>query len=100
MTSLAERLLEKGIRPQKHRDGNHKLLCPKCSHTRRNRKDPCLSLTIDRSGAGWKCHHCGWSGGVVERDSAKLLRWARLAAPIKPSRSPGEPPPAVFAWLA
>jgi len=100
MTSLAERLLEHGIRPQNHRDGNHKLLCPKCSPTRRNRKDPCLSLTIDRRGAVWKCHHCGWSGGVVERDSAKLLRWARLAAPIKPSRSPGEPTPAVLAWLA
>jgi twinkle protein len=92
--------LEHGIRPRSHRDGNHKLLCPKCSHTRRNRKDPCLSLTIDRRGAVWNCHHCGWSGSVVEHDSAKLLRWARQAAPIKPSRSPGEPTPAVLAWLA
>jgi twinkle protein len=100
MESVAERLLEHGIRPRSYRDGDQKLLCPKCSHTRRNRKDPCLSLTIDRRGAAWKCHHCGWSGSVVERDSATLLRWARLAAPIKPSRSPGEATPAVLQWIA
>jgi twinkle protein len=98
--SLAVRLLEHGIRPRSHRDGGHKLLCPKCSHTRRNRKDPCLSLTIDRRGAVWKCHHCGWSGCVVERDSVEHLRWARLAVPSKPSRSPGEPTPAVLQWIA
>jgi twinkle protein len=102
MTSLAEQLLEHGIRPRSYRDGDHKLLCPECSHTRKDRKDPCLSLTINRGSAVWFCHHCGWKGSVNERESGRVQPRARRqsAAPIKPSRSPGEPTPAVLAWLA
>lgn len=101
MASLAEQLLEHGIRPRSYRDGDHKLLCPQCSHTRKDRKDPCLSLTVDRGSAVWLCHHCGWKGSVAERESARVQRRQRQsAAPIKPSRSPGEPTPAVLAWLA
>lgn len=42
-----------------------KTLCPKCSHTRKNKKDPCLGVNIDE---GWyRCHNCDWSGTVKGR---------------------------------
>ena len=39
-----------------------KTTCPKCSHTRRNKKDPCLSIDIDEG--LYNCHNCGWQGNV------------------------------------
>jgi twinkle protein len=99
MAGLAERLLEHGIRAQHYRDGSQKLLCPKCSHHRRNRKDPCLSLTITAESAVWNCHHCNWAGN--ERGSTALPKtWPRKAAPVRPTRGPGELTPGVLAWLA
>lgn len=54
-----------GIKLRDWSSGNRKALCPKCSHTRRNKTDRCLSVTIiSDSEAVWHCHHCGWSGGV------------------------------------
>jgi twinkle protein len=43
--------------------GNHKTRCPKCSETRRNKREPCLSVLIDDAGVTWRCHHCGWEEG-------------------------------------
>ncbi len=40
--------------------GQVKTLCPKCSHTRKNRHEPCLSVNLDMN--RWLCHHCGWKG--------------------------------------
>lgn len=36
--------------------GNHKFICPSCSHTRKKKSDPCLSVNIDKGLA--KCWHC------------------------------------------
>ena len=47
MATLAERLLEHGIRARHYRDGGQKLLCPRCSRDRKKPNDPCLSLTIE-----------------------------------------------------
>ncbi len=44
-------------------NGNHKTLCPKCSSGRKNKKDPCLSVTISNETILVNCHNCGWSGG-------------------------------------
>jgi len=44
------------------RTGNVKTTCPQCSQARKNTKEPCLSVNTDE--ALWKCHHCGWSGGL------------------------------------
>jgi twinkle protein len=99
---LAERLLEHGIRPRSYREGSQKLLCPRCSHTRKHRSDLCLTLTIDPDGAVWNCHHCGWSGAVSERES-NISAWPRkrpAEAPIKPIVTPGNPTPAVLQWFA
>ena len=39
-----------------------KTKCPKCSHQRKNKNDPALSVNL-QSGS-YNCHHCGWSGNV------------------------------------
>lgn len=36
--------------------GNHKFVCPSCSHTRKKKSDPCLSVNLDKGVA--KCWHC------------------------------------------
>lgn len=62
---LSDAPLDHKIQLRDWRPGNHKTLCPQCSHTRKNKRDPCLSVTIDGDGkAVWLCHHCGWAGGT------------------------------------
>ena len=55
--------------------GEQDTTCPKCSHTRKKKNDPCLSVNIDRG--TWFCHHCSWSGGLGD---TKTPQWV---APIK-----------------
>jgi len=47
-----------GIDVSKVRGG--KMLCPRCSHTRKNKSDLCLSVNVAEG--IWNCHNCGWSG--------------------------------------
>ncbi|WP_431861423.1 DnaB-like helicase C-terminal domain-containing protein [Azospirillum sp.] len=69
MTELIAALAENGVRPQRgggFRRGDNYTTCPQCSHTRKKKTDPCLSVTLDdNGGAVWMCHHCGWSGNVA-----------------------------------
>jgi twinkle protein len=47
----------------KRNAGTDKVLCPKCSSTRKNKKDPCLSIDLE-TGA-YHCHNdCGFNGYV------------------------------------
>ena len=46
----------------KRSSGVIKTTCPKCSHTRKKKTDPCLSVDIDKG--VYKCHNCDWKGGV------------------------------------
>ncbi len=79
-----DRLDEAGIALPSHRPGNHRTLCPQCSHTRRKAQQRCLSVTLTTTGAVWLCHHCGWHGGVGERTNrtrnrdmgSRTRRWA------------------------
>lgn len=97
--SLAERLGNEGIRPKDLHDGDQKLLCPQCSDKRRNKNDPCLSLTIDADGAVWKCHHCEWSGGVRLRDRRD---WSPppKREPVRITRKPAALPAEAIAYFA
>ena len=57
------RLLALGIDLKKS-SGQAKVLCPKCSHPRKNKTEPCLSVNID-SGE-YNCHNgCGFKGSVA-----------------------------------
>lgn len=49
--------------------GEVKTQCPKCSHTRKNKKDPCLSVNVDEG--MWNCHHCNYSGSVKKMQPKK-----------------------------
>src|SRR5437764_9416337 len=102
MATLAERLLEHGTRPRSYAIGNHKLLCPKCSHTRKNKSDPYLSLTIEDDGAVWDCKNgCGFRGALKESEAPMARpRSKRPTAPIKPKARPSELTRAVLAWFA
>jgi twinkle protein len=99
MAVLAERLLAYGIRARTYRQGNHKLPCPRCSHTRRKQTESCLSLTIEADRAVWLCHHCRWSGAVNERDDWHPQR-RRTGAAVKPKATPGNPTPTLLQWFA
>lgn len=46
--------------------GNYRTTCPQCSHTRRNKTQPCLSVTIDDAGVVWNCHHCSYNGSYSD----------------------------------
>lgn len=56
-----DKLCDLGIRLRR-RSGNEKTVCPKCSHTRRNKTDQCLSVNI--TNGEYNCHNCGWKGNV------------------------------------
>jgi len=104
MASLADKLRERGIRLQRYEIGDQKALCPQCSHTRKKKTDPCLSVTIDGEGAVWNCHNhgCGFAGGVSDRDEpASVPRRPRpKAPPQKPKQPIDAPTPAVIAWAS
>ena len=46
--------------------------CPQCSHTRKKKKDKCLSVNLDKK--VWHCHHCGWDGGIKEEVKKEYFR--------------------------
>lgn len=47
------------------RVGAQKTHCPKCHVQRSNQHDRSLSVRIDETGIGWRCHHCQWTGGEL-----------------------------------
>jgi hypothetical protein len=63
MSTLGEILDKHQITLRNFNHGNHRTTCPRCSATRRKRRDPCLSISIDQAGVRWNCWHCGFSGG-------------------------------------
>jgi len=73
--------------------GQQKTVCPKCSHTRKHPKDPCLSVNVDDG--VYKCHNCGWKGSLHEKKE-----WT--PPPIeKPKEEPlTDLPEAVIKWFA
>lgn len=60
MSQLVEKLNAVGINLESYSVGSYKIKCPRCSHTRKKKEDPCLSVTIfDSDFAAWKCHNFG-----------------------------------------
>jgi|TARA_R110000782_G_scaffold103564_1_gene191015 twinkle protein len=54
--------------------GSYRTTCPECSHTRRNKTQPCLSVTIDEAGAVWNCHHCSYNGSYNDKNSNNFIK--------------------------
>lgn len=80
-------LSEHGIILRNRSVGDHKTTCPQCSHQRRNKKDPCLSVTIDdEGGAVWKCHHCDWVGNIPSNN--REYRPPKPVSYVKPKLPP------------
>lgn len=105
MTEVRELLAEQGIRLKGgYALGDHKGLCPRCSHTRRKKTDPCLSVTIEADRAVWCCHNhgCGFAGSVQERHEIDHSRphQRRTESPVKPKLEPGSLPANVIEWFA
>ena len=48
------------------RGGNQKIPCPKCSSSRKNKADPCLSVNV-QDGL-YNCHHCDFKGSIKNSD--------------------------------
>jgi 5S rRNA maturation endonuclease (ribonuclease M5) len=47
--------------------GRYYTVCPQCSHDRK--KKQAKSLSVEISKGVWKCHHCGWKGGLKKANS-------------------------------
>jgi twinkle protein len=77
-----EQLQSKGIQCRNY-NGEQKVICPKCSHERKNKKDPCLSVNV-KDGI-WNCHNCGWKGGIVlpkKEYKTPVSELRNLSAPV------------------
>ena len=64
--SNSELLKELGIELKGKTHGQIKVLCPKCSPDRKNKKEPCLSVNIDDGVYSCK-NGCGFEGRVIEK---------------------------------
>jgi len=51
----------------KNNKGQIKTKCPKCSHERKKKNDPCLSVNVDEG--IWNCHNCGWNGSLKKQNN-------------------------------
>ena len=60
---IIEKLGELGITLKGRVSGQFKTVCPKCSHERKKKNEPCLSVNIDEG--TFMCHNpgCEWSVG-------------------------------------
>jgi len=99
MSDIIDKLFENGIRIKAANMGDHKVVCPECSKTRKNRNDPCLSVKIDNRGAAWNCHHCGWIGGFRDDDFKYQKFIPKVKAVVKPIEQHG-PQDHMLAWFA
>lgn len=97
--NLAEELADHGLHPKDFHEGDQKLLCPKCSHTRKNKTDRCLSLTIGHDGAVWNCHNCEWTGGIRPNDYRPQFQ-ERRREPVRITQQPARLPAEAIQWFA
>jgi hypothetical protein len=63
---LIEKLKELGVSLRDYGTGEHVTTCPRCSHLRKKKRLPCLSVKIEADLILYYCHHCGFAGGLNE----------------------------------
>lgn len=76
---MFEKFLEYGI-DTKGRSGDLKLTCPKCSPTRKNKSDRCLSVNTEKG--LYNCHHCQWSGNVNLTKKKEYIKPVKINADV------------------
>jgi twinkle protein len=61
-----------------------KQTCPQCSAQRKNKSDPCLSVTFTDDAVLYKCHNCDWAGVVYYRNKYEKTKkqYKRPAEPV------------------
>jgi len=65
MSNMISDLAGHGIKLKNFNVGAHKTTCPRCSESRKDKKDPCLWVNVKESNlAMWKCHNCMWTGAA------------------------------------
>ena len=69
-----------------------KVICPKCSPSRRKKTDPCLSVNIVKG--VWNCHHCSWKGTLNKKEQ---IIEEEVIVPIKYNKT--ELPKEVTDWF-
>lgn len=86
---------ELGIDTRGRASGSFKTTCPRCSHTRRNQREPCLSVDLDKR--VWQCHHCGWAGPEAgyarDRGHVAERTWLRPRADREQKKVYAKPKP-------
>lgn len=65
---VRDALFDAGIVLPSYRQGEYRVICPVCSHTRTKKNEECLAVRIDERGFTFHCHHCGWTPDGVPRD--------------------------------
>lgn len=92
-------LQDQGIKLRNATVGNHKAPCPACSHTRKKKSEPCLSVTIEDNGRVlWNCHHCGWSGAKGGEGYRPLVERRAYRKPERTAQP--QQPDTLMAWFA
>ena len=76
---MFQKFLEYGI-DTKGRSGDLKLTCPKCSPTRKNKSDRCLSVNTEKG--LYNCHHCNWSGNVNLTKKKEYIKPVKVNADV------------------
>lgn len=89
-----------GIKIRSPRVGENTATCPKCSHERRKKNNPCLSVKIEpEGGATWNCNHCGWTGGMAaENNTFQKKPVRKIYRRPTPVANP-ERPQTLVSWL-
>ena len=85
---MIQQLQSLGINVRSGQHGNVKVPCPQCSHTRKHKSDPCLSVLIEEG--IYNCHNCGWAG------TAKVYKKKEY---VKPPAELKHLSPNVIAWF-
>ena len=52
--------------------GQHKIVCPLCKNSRKNKRDKALSVNVDAERVVFNCHYCSESGVIQKRRDFKM----------------------------
>ena len=68
--------IEQEVRGEAYRlgEGQHKIKCPSCSHSRKKKNDKTLSLRIEQDKTLYQCWHCGQQGIIPMREELPEIK--------------------------